>query len=210
MSISTSNKTINTSTLVEQQNNEIFELSDLKVLLKKPTDWITPLGSTIPHRPFKKLLRTDIRGIFESKGIIDPDLEAREIVGQVFPFKINQHLVDQINWNNYQQDPLFQLTFPQKEMLFEDEINEVINLKRSNASREVIADKISEIRNKKNPAPANQSANRPFIDDDNEPEFIDGLQHKYKKIVLMFHKNAQTCHAYCTYCFRFLDSGTCR
>ena len=21
--------------------------------------------------------------------------------------------------------------------------------------------------------------------------------------VLMFHKNAQTCHAYCTYCFRF-------
>ena len=54
-----------------------------------------------------------------------------------------------------------------------------------------------------NPAPANQAANRPFIDSDDEPEFIDGLQHKYKKIVLMFHKNAQTCHAYCTYCFRF-------
>ena len=63
--------------------------------------------------------------------------------------------------------------------------------------------KVSDIRSTKNPAPANQSANRPFIDDDNEPEFIDGLQHKYKKIVLMFHKNAQTCHAYCTYCFRF-------
>ena len=185
------------------QKNEIFELSDVKIDFKVPQPWKTPTGAEIPHKPFKKLLRTDIKDIFESKGITDPDLEAREIVAQVFPFKINQHIIEQINWNNYQEDPLFQLTFPQKEMLTPEEINEVKELKKNKASREVIAEKISEIRSKKNPAPANQSANRPFIDTDDEPEFIDGLQHKYKKIVLMFHKNAQTCHAYCTYCFRF-------
>lgn len=189
--------------ITTQQTSDIVELSDFKIEFKKPKDWTTPNGSVIKYHSFKKLLRTDLRQIFADKGIDDPDIEAREIVAQVFPFKINQHIVDQINWDNYQTDPLFQLTFPQKEMLSPEEINEVLALKKANASREVIAQKVSDIRSTKNPAPANQSANRPFIDDDNEPEFIDGLQHKYKKIVLMFHKNAQTCHAYCTYCFRF-------
>ena len=189
--------------ITTQQTSDIIELSDFKIEFKKPKDWTTPNGSVIKYHSFKKLLRTDLRQIFADKGIDDPDIEEREIVAQVFPFKINQHIVDQINWDNYQTDPLFQLTFPQKEMLSPEEINEVLVLKKANASREVIAQKVSDIRSTKNPAPANQSANRPFIDDDNEPEFIDGLQHKYKKIVLMFHKNAQTCHAYCTYCFRF-------
>ncbi len=78
-------------------------------------------------------------------------------------------------------------------------------LKKDNASRELVAAYISDLRSGKNPAPANQSANRPLLEDDHEDSTIpcDGLQHKYKQIVLMFHKNAQTCHAYCTYCFRF-------
>ena len=74
------------------QKNEIFELSDVKIDFKVPQPWKTPTGAEIPHKPFKKLLRTDIKAIFESKGITDPDLEAREIVAQVFPFKINQHI----------------------------------------------------------------------------------------------------------------------
>ena len=114
----------------ENTKSDIFELSDFKVLFKKPKAWTTPLGSVINHQPFKKYLRTDIKSIFESQGIQDPDLEAREIVGQVFPFKINQHIIDQINWKNYQTDPLPQLTFPQKEMLSEEEIRDVVNLKK--------------------------------------------------------------------------------
>ena len=143
------------------QNNEIFELSDVKIDFKVPQAWKTPTGAEIPHKPFKKLLRTDIKDIFESKGIIDPDLEAREIVAQVFPFKINQHIIEQINWSNYQEDPLFQLTFPQKEMLTPEEINEVKELKKNKASREVIAEKISEIRSKE-PC-SSQSIRQPTI-----------------------------------------------
>ena len=96
-------------------------------------------------------------------------------------------MIDQINWNNYQTDPIFQLTFPQKEMLLPSEISLIQSLKDANASRNEIAKVVSDIRSAKNPAPANQASNRPFIDDDSEPEFIDGLQHN-KKIVLMFHK----------------------
>src|SRR6202042_3131184 len=32
---------------------------------------------------------------------------------------------------------------------------------------------------------------------------LPGLQHKYPETVLFFPKQGQTCHAYCTYCFRW-------
>jgi len=180
---------------------------DFQSFFTEPKDWVGENEVTFKHKPYKKFLRTDIQSIFESKGIQDPFLEERELVALVFPFKVNQHIIDTINWDNYQEDPVFQLTFPQVDMLTPDEILELKILKDNNTPRHIIADKVSEIRSSKNPAPANQSSNRPvFVDkesDDNNTYAIDGLQHKYPPIVLMFHKNAQTCHAYCTYCFRF-------
>ena len=200
--------TINLNEIDEKVDSSVaptkpFSFKTPSIFNEQAKDWLKADGTFIKHQPFKKFLRTDIRPLFQEKGIEDPYLFDREIVAQVFPFKINHHIVEQIDWENYQTDPLFQLTFPQKEMLLPEEIASIKALKAANAPREEVSALISKIREAKNPAPANQAANRPFIDDDEGSEFIDGMQHKYKKIVLMFHKNAQTCHAYCTYCFRF-------
>ena len=159
--------------------------------------------SFIIPRTYKKYLRTDIKTIFESRGINDPYLKEREIVALVFPFKVCDYILDHIDWNNYMTDPLFLLTFPQPEMLKPFEIRLLKVILESGASKEYIAKKVSSIRSTKNPAPANQSSNRPVLFDVEEPDVLEGVQHKYKPIALMFHKNAQTCHAYCTYCFRF-------
>jgi L-lysine 2,3-aminomutase len=50
---------------------------------------------------------------------LDPELiHAIEVVGQVLPFKTNNYVCDElINWNNVPTDPIFILTFPQKQML---------------------------------------------------------------------------------------------
>jgi KamA family protein len=57
-----------------------------------------------------------------------------------------------------------------------------------------------EVRMRLNPHPAGQLAlNIPDID--HEP--LPGVQHKYPETVLIFPKQGQTCHAYCTYCFRW-------
>ena len=32
---------------------------------------------------------------------------------------------------------------------------------------------------------------------------VQGVQHKYRETVLFFPSQGQTCHAYCTYCFRW-------
>ena len=58
-------------------------------------------------------------------------------------------MIDQINWNNYQTDPIFQLTFPQKEMLLPSEISLIQSLKDANASRNEIAKVVSDIRSAK-------------------------------------------------------------
>jgi L-lysine 2,3-aminomutase len=57
-----------------------------------------------------------------------------------------------------------------------------------------------EVRTRLNPHPAGQLAlNIPDLGDEPLP----GVQHKYPETVLVFPKQAQTCHAYCTYCFRW-------
>jgi L-lysine 2,3-aminomutase len=51
-----------------------------------------------------------------------------------------------------------------------------------------------------NPHPAGQLAlNVPDLGEEPLP----GVQHKYHETVLVFPKQGQTCHAYCTYCFRW-------
>lgn len=170
---------------------------------KSKAYWSEITQSYILPRTYKKYLRTDIKHIFESRGISDPFLEDREMVALVFPFKVSDYVLDQIDWQHYQTDPLFLLTFPQPEMLLPDEIQLLKSIVKRGESKEYIAEKVSQIRSTKNPAPANQASNRPVLFDQEEEDVLDGVQHKYKPIALMFHKNAQTCHAYCTYCFRF-------
>src|SRR6202034_2869756 len=57
-----------------------------------------------------------------------------------------------------------------------------------------------QVRMRLNPHPAGQLLlNIP----DSGEEPLPGVQHKYPETVLVFPKQGQTCHAYCTYCFRW-------
>merc|ERR1719191_1598602 len=57
---------------------------------------------------------------------------------------------------------------------------------------------VASIREALNPHPAGQKAlNAP------KKAELTGVQHKYSETVLFFAAAAQTCHAYCTYCFRW-------
>jgi L-lysine 2,3-aminomutase len=68
------------------------------------------------------------------------------------------------------------------------------------ASKTEIKSVADEIRMELNPHPAGQL-------DHNVPQMngekIFGMQHKYRETVLFFPGQGQTCHAYCTFCFRW-------
>ncbi|MDD2929782.1 MAG: lysine 2,3-aminomutase, partial [Sideroxydans sp.] len=124
-----------------------------------------------------------------------------EIVGNVLPFKVNNYVVDQlIDWSKVPNDPIFALTFPQRDMLSTAHYDEMAALLARGADKAEIREVANRIRMQLNPHPAGQA-------DHNVPEMdgerLHGMQHKYRQTILFFPSQGQTCHAYCTFCFRW-------
>ncbi|HET6517061.1 MAG TPA: lysine 2,3-aminomutase [Nitrosopumilaceae archaeon] len=125
-----------------------------------------------------------------------------EVVGNVLPFKANNYVVEQlIDWNNIPNDPMFVLTFPQKGMLKPKHFEQMAIALREGADKKRIAEIANEIRLQLNPHPAGQlELNVPTLKDGTK---LYGMQHKYKETCLFFPSQSQTCHAYCSFCFRW-------
>ncbi|RCV48278.1 lysine 2,3-aminomutase [Marinitenerispora sediminis] len=123
-------------------------------------------------------------------------------VATVLPFRVNSYVVDElIDWSAAPDDPIYRLTFPQPDMLPHADVARIADLLRADAPRKEVNQAANEVRARLNPHPAGQMAlNIPKFGDD-EP--LSGVQHKYPETVLFFPKQGQTCHAYCTYCFRW-------
>lgn len=138
----------------------------------------------------------------EYKHLNEKQKEAIQVVGSVLPFRVNNYVIENlIDWNNIPEDPIFQLTFMQKDMLDPadyDQVREAIY--KENSTPGDIAAAVFDVRLKMNPHPAGQlSANVPKMDD--SP--VEGVQHKYRETVLVFPSPGQMCHSYCTFCFRW-------
>jgi L-lysine 2,3-aminomutase len=124
-----------------------------------------------------------------------------QVVGSVLPFKVNNYVVDElIDWDNYQTDPIFQLTFPQKDMLLPGHYHKMEQALAATTNKLELKKVSNSIRLQLNPHPAGQKEhNVPEIDGIK----LTGLQHKYRETVLFFPGSGQTCHSYCTFCFRW-------
>jgi len=125
-----------------------------------------------------------------------------EVVGNVLPFKTNNYVVEQlIDWDNVPNDPMYVLTFPQKGMLNPEHYDKMASTLRSGADKKEIARVANDIRLQLNPHPAGQmELNVPQLKDGTK---LYGMQHKYDETCLFFPSQSQTCHAYCTFCFRW-------
>ncbi len=149
---------------------------------------------------FKSFSLHNFRTISQMEHLTEEQKFNIEVVGTVLPFKTNSYVVDElIDWNNFENDPFFILNFPQKEMLDQAGFNTVARLLKSGASKKEIQEAVRKIRLKLNPNPAGQEANVPVF----EGKKLNGIQHKYRETMLFFPTQGQTCHAYCTFCFRW-------
>lgn len=128
------------------------------------------------------------------------DIEAIDVVGIVLPFKVNNYVIEElIDWSDIPNDPIYTLTFPRKEMLSASHYNQVLKIIDMDTHDPVYKKKINDIRLKLNPNPAGQESNVPTMTGSK----LTGMQHKYRETVLFFPSQGQTCHAYCTFCFRW-------
>ncbi len=123
-----------------------------------------------------------------------------EVLGEVFPFKVNNYVIDElIDWDNFSEDPIFRLTFPQKGMLSTKHFDKMAQLIQAEAPKSEINELANKIRLTLNPNPSGQAHNIPELNG----EKLMGAQHKYNETMLFFPSQGQTCHAYCTFCFRW-------
>lgn len=119
-------------------------------------------------------------------------------VMQVFPFRTNNYVINElIDWKQGMDDPIFRLNFPHPDMMLPKHHKELSAVKH--ADPETQKETINAIRMSLNPNPAGQKDNVPSLNN----EKVKGIQHKYAETVLVFPSEGQTCHAYCTFCFRW-------
>lgn len=123
------------------------------------------------------------------------------VVASVLPFRVNQYVIDElIDWDNVPNDPIFQLTFPQRGMLDPADYDLMAQALRDELPRAEITLLARQIQARLNPHPAGQQEmNVPMLD--GKP--LDGMQHKYRETMLFFPSQGQVCHSYCTFCFRW-------
>jgi len=128
-------------------------------------------------------------------------IQSIKIVSEVLPFKTNNYVVNElIDWDNFQDDPMYILNFPQKEMLSPKQFRTLSEMVTNNTSKAGLAKYVEEIRLNLNPHPAGQlEHNVPSL----KGETLTGIQHKYRETMLFFPTQGQTCHAYCSFCFRW-------
>jgi L-lysine 2,3-aminomutase len=134
-------------------------------------------------------------------GLGDAERLAVRAVATVLPFRTNDYVVESlIDWSAAPADPIYRLVFPQADMLPAEDVAPIAAMLASGAPDRDIQIAAHAVRMRLNPHPAGQLAlNVPDFSDEPLP----GVQHKYPETVLIFPKQGQTCHAYCTYCFRW-------
>ena len=162
--------------------------------------------TAVPGIPPKKYKAYDLRNFRSIPQVAEHLSEEQmfevEVVGHVFPFKTNNYVVEElIDWSNVPHDPMFVLTFPQRGMLAGEDFEAMAAaLQEAPDDADRLLEVANTIRHRLNPHPAGQLEH-------NVPDLygqkLPGMQHKYQETVLFFPSQGQTCHAYCTFCFRW-------
>lgn len=152
-------------------------------------------------RKFKVYQHRQLDKIEALKNIPAEMLFEMKVVANVLPFRVNEYVFNElIDWDKVPHDPVFQLVFPQREMIDPQAYDRMADLMRQGGNTQEIFQLAESLRAEMNPHPAGQTEmNVPTID--GEP--LAGMQHKYRETVLFFPSQGQYCHSYCTFCFRW-------
>jgi len=152
-------------------------------------------------RRFRAYTTKHLEKLTARAGLPEAERLAVRAVATVLPFRTNDYVIESlIDWSAAPDDPIYRLVFPQADMLPAEDIAPIAAMLASGAPERDIQAAARDIRMRLNPHPAGQLAlNVPALADEPVP----GVQHKYPETILVFPKQGQTCHAYCTYCFRW-------
>ena len=169
----------------------------VKVVWKSSAS-VSPSIQAVPLRIYTQ---HHLDQIPQLRHLSDEQRFAIRVVSTVLPFRVNQYVIDHlIQWDDVPHDPMFRLAIPQREMLAPEHFSRIADLLKSGADKAEVRRAAQEIQRELNPHPAGQlTLNVPRVGN----EYLMGAQHKYRETLLFFPSRGQTCHSYCTFCFRW-------
>ena len=159
------------------------------------------MNQNVAENKYKPITLANLESLPQFSKLSAEQVFTTRVVGTVLPFRTNRYVTDNlIDWDNVDEDPFFTLNFGQRGMLKHKHFDAVADLLKRDAPRPEINALANRIRMELNPHPAGQiEQNKPKL----KGEPLEGMQHKYRETVLFFPSQGQTCHAYCSYCFRW-------
>lgn len=145
-----------------------------------------PMIEATVENKYRAFALHNFRSIPQMALLSEEQLFDIEVVGNVLPFKVNNYVLDElIDWTNYEDDPIYRLTFPHRDMLKPEHYELMANTLRKTSNKMEIKHVANKIRLTLNPHPAGQlELNVPEIDGVK----LTGVQHKYRETVLFFSK----------------------
>jgi len=186
-----------------QQSDKEAELANAAVAVEGlnniiGTDGMEPAQQA--NERYKAISLQSLDKVAENIPSLKANLDDIKLAGLIFPFKASPYYVEElVDWEaeDVREDPFYKLIFPTMDMLIPKHQKMLRDAKEAGDPLKLI-ETVAEIRESLNPHPAGQKElNAP------KKEELTGVQHKYSETVLVFPAAAQTCHAYCTYCFRW-------
>ncbi|MCM2252122.1 MAG: hypothetical protein NDJ19_07165 [Ramlibacter sp.] len=127
-------------------------------------------------------------------------IPARELFVEVYRFLATRHTLNCIDWDDYENDSIYQLVIPQPGMIGDPAVVQAYTAAKTAAQR---TDIVESYLHRTNPHDGNQHLNKPWFQNaEGGVEILEGSQHKYPQCQLVFDKTTQTCFSFCTYCFR--------
>ena len=141
----------------------------------------------------------EVCAVLEGHGVHIGFQKERELFIDVYRFLATRHTLNSIDWQDFATDSMFQLAFPQPGMIRADVVEAYCAAGDRDGEKAIAAAYMRQT----NPHDGKQKINRPwFTNDDGETELLQGSQHKYPQIQLIFDQSTQHCYSFCTYCFR--------
>lgn len=141
----------------------------------------------------------EILAILEKEGVVLEDVKEREFFIEVYRFMATKHTLNTIDWCKYETDSMYHLIFPQAGMIPKADVQKYLDATTDEERKMVV----EEYQKKTNPHDGKQKLNKPwFLNEEGQLEILQGCQHKYPPVKLIFDKTTQNCFAFCTYCFR--------
>jgi L-lysine 2,3-aminomutase len=156
----------------------------------------------VVDRPrFRAYDRRHIDRLPETRHLSVAQQIALKTASMVLPFRVNEYVLRElIDWDDIPNDPIYQMTFPQAGMINRADFLRLEDMVVRGDEGDRLRRLVHDIRLRMNPNPAFQKVlNVPRVGGERVP----GCQHKYRETVLFFPVQGQTCHAYCSYCFRW-------